>query len=281
MWELRSKIRSLSPPDLVADEKHSWWLGKRVYLATTAAAGCFLGVGVSETADAEGLTAAYGEFQQEALAHQPDYRPTSVNTDGWESTQIAWKRLFPGITLMLCFLHTVLGIQRALGQKQPAARPLLDRLWHLYDSLNPRTFGQRLRRLQEWAATQSFSESVKQRLEKLQHHAERFKLTFALPHAYRTSNQVDRLHHYQDRILTAMQYFHGTKAAMRQELRAMALLWNFHPYTRKVQTQPPYSQSPFEDLNGFQYHDNWFRNLLIASSLNGRGTGKPIKHKPQ
>ncbi len=37
--------------------------------------------------------------------------------------------------------------------------------------------------------------------------------------------------------------------------------------------------SPFEDLNGFRYHDNWLRNFLIASSLNGRGTSKPIKHK--
>jgi hypothetical protein len=28
--------------------------------------------------------------------------------------------------------------------------------------------------------------------------------------------------------------------------------------------------SPFEHLNGFRYHDNWVRNLLITSSLNGR-----------
>jgi hypothetical protein len=32
-------------------------------------------------------------------------------------------------------------------------------------------------------------------------------------------------------------------------------------------------------LNGFQYHDHWLRNLLIASSLNGRGTGVMNKHK--
>lgn len=59
----------------------------------------------------------------------------------------------------------------------------------------------------------------------------------------------------------------------------MAMLWNFHPYTRKIQALGPYSRSPFDDLNGFRYHDNWLRNLLIASSLNGRGTGKPLKHK--
>ncbi|NJL41306.1 MAG: hypothetical protein HC899_34800 [Leptolyngbyaceae cyanobacterium SM1_4_3] len=113
----------------------------------------------------------------------------------------------------------------------------------------------------------------------LPHKAAQLKVTFDLPQAYRTSNQVDRLMNYQDRILYAMQYFHGTLDAAKQGLRAMALLWNFHPYCRKVQAMEPHSMSPFEDLNGFRYHDNWLRNFLIASSLNGRGTAKPIKHK--
>jgi hypothetical protein len=250
-----------------------------VYVATTVAVGCFLGVGLSETADVQGLTAAYGEFQQEAVALKPDYAPDSVNTDGWESTQVAWKNLFPGITLMLCFLHSVLGIQQALGRKHPSCHSLINQLWHLYDSPNAGCFGQRLRRLLEWAATQSLPQRAQERLQKLRQRAEQFKLTFALPQAYRTSNQVDRLMNYQDRILYAMQYFHGTKESMQQGLRAMAILWNFHPYTRKVQAIEPHSQSPFEALNGFRYHDNWLRNLLIASSLNGRGTGKPVKHK--
>jgi hypothetical protein len=76
----------------VADEKHSWWWGKRVYIATTVAVGCFLGVDVSETADTEGLSQAYGSFQQDMLAHCPDYSPETVNTDGWESTQAAWQQ---------------------------------------------------------------------------------------------------------------------------------------------------------------------------------------------
>jgi hypothetical protein len=59
----------------------------------------------------------------------------------------------------------------------------------------------------------------------------------------------------------------------------MAMLWNFHPYGRKVQAQDPHSQSPFEDLHGFRDHDHWLRHLLIASALNGRHTGKPVLHK--
>jgi len=38
----------------------------------------------------------------------------------------------------------------------------------------------------------------------------------------------DRLMNYQDRLLYNMQYFHGTKDSARLQLRAMALIWNFH-----------------------------------------------------
>jgi hypothetical protein len=265
----------------VADEKHTWWWGERIYVAVTAAMGCFLGVEIAKTADAAALRDAYGVFQQEALQLNPEYQPESVNTDGWESTQNAWKTIFPGITLILCFLHTVLGIQQRCRRVGNVFHTVTDKLWHLYHSLNLRQFAQRLRRLSEWANNPDtdLPDAVRQKLLGLKAKAPQFTVTFKMPAAARTSNQVDRLMNYQDRILYAMQYFHGTLDAATQSLRAMALLWNFHPYCRKIQALEPHSLSPFEDLNGFRYHDNWLRNLLIASSLNGRGTAKPIKHK--
>jgi ribulose kinase len=51
----------------VADEKHSWWLGQRIYIAVTAAKGCFLGVSLAMNAGAEALTQAYGVFHAEAI----------------------------------------------------------------------------------------------------------------------------------------------------------------------------------------------------------------------
>ncbi len=54
------------PQHLVADEKHTWMGKKRVYLPTTVAKGCFLGLGFTESADSVALTQGYGEFQQEA-----------------------------------------------------------------------------------------------------------------------------------------------------------------------------------------------------------------------
>ena len=53
-------------------------------------------------------------------------------------------------------------------------------------------------------------------------------------------------------------------------MRAMALLWNFHPYGARMRRGDQTRCSPFQDVNGFQYHDNWLHNLLIASSMGGR-----------
>jgi hypothetical protein len=55
------------------------------------------------------------EFMQKKLPRfktlnlKPDYQPKSVNTDGWEHTQRAWKDLFTGIAVILCFLHAFLN----------------------------------------------------------------------------------------------------------------------------------------------------------------------------
>jgi hypothetical protein len=52
-------------------------------------------------------------------------------------------------------------------------------------------------------------------------------------------------------------------------VRAMALQWNFHSYGARLRQQQPLRESPFGDLNGFVYHENWLHNLLIASSMGG------------
>jgi len=96
---------------------------------------------------------------------------------------------------------------------------------------------------------------------------QQFQVAYDYPKA-RTSNMLDRLMNYQDRLLYSMQYFHGSEAAARLYLRAVVLIWNFHPYGSGQQQQSR-GRCPFKDLNGFEYHDNWLRNLLIAGSMNG------------
>ena len=96
------------PKDLVADEKHSWLKGERVYIATTAGQECILGASVSQSSGQSDLQAAYGVFAEEAQALDPDDAPETVNTDGWQPTQGAWKALFEHVTLILCVLHAFL-----------------------------------------------------------------------------------------------------------------------------------------------------------------------------
>jgi hypothetical protein len=50
------------PVHLVADEKHSWLLGERIYIPTTVAAGCILGVDATASADTQALQKGYEHF---------------------------------------------------------------------------------------------------------------------------------------------------------------------------------------------------------------------------
>jgi hypothetical protein len=66
------KSHELLPMDLVADEKHSWLIGERVYIATTAAKDCILGASVAMSASQTDLEKAYGVFASEARALDGD-----------------------------------------------------------------------------------------------------------------------------------------------------------------------------------------------------------------
>ena len=107
------------PQDLVADEKHSWLQGQRVYIATTAGRDCILGASVAKSASQPDLQPAYGVFAHEAHTVDADYTPHTVNTDGWPATQGAWKALFPHITVILCFLHAFLKIRARATKALP------------------------------------------------------------------------------------------------------------------------------------------------------------------
>lgn len=258
------------PEHVVVDEKHTWIDGEKIDIATTAAAGCVLGAEIAESASAEALETAYGVFAEEARAVAPDYAPVSVCTDGWEATSSAWERLFPTVTLILCFLHSVLKIRDRCTKNRALRAELLERAWHVYHAATRAQFAQRIRRYREWASAQLSEGPVREAVLKLCSRASRFVPAFDMPEAARTSNLVDRLMNHQDRHLYAMRYFHGTRESARLGARAMAMLWNFHPYGARTCRASPGRRSPFHDLNGVQYHDNWLHNLLIASSLGGR-----------
>lgn len=263
------KKPEMLPQHLLADEKHTWINGEKLFGAMTVAEGCILGVGIAQTAQTKDLTEAYQDFKDEAVAFKPDYQPLTVNTDGWLATQLAWRALFINITLILCFLHAWLKIQNGAKRLTQVFPQLKKQVWHLYHSNNRATFAQRLRRFRDWAITKLPNEPALAKILQLSHKSAHFKIAFDHPQSYRTSAHLDRLMNYQDRQLYAAQYFHGHLSSAKLFLRASAMLWNFHPYGTRTQANFPNRSSPFADLNGFQYHPNWLHNFLISSSHQG------------
>ena len=128
-----------------------------------------------------------------------------------------------------------------------------------------------MRRLREWAEGNLPSGLLLDAMRAMFAKRDSFKMAYDFDNPYRTTNAVDRLIEYQDRVLYGMRYFHGELRSASLAVRSMALLWNFHPYSRRVRpTSAAWTRSAFSELNGFAYHGNWLRNLLIASSIGGR-----------
>lgn len=147
---------------------------------------------VTDSADTQALMNAYERFRAEASELNSDYQPETVNTDGWEHTQAAWRTLFPNITIVLCFLHTVLDIQQRCRRTKALWQKLTGKLWHVYNAKTQRQFAQRLRRLGEWAATNVKQKTVRQKLLNLTAKSAKFQTAYDFPDAYRTSNSLDR-----------------------------------------------------------------------------------------
>ena len=264
------------PKDLVADEKHSWLKGERVYIATTAAKDCILGASVAPSASQTDLEKAYGVFASEAQAVEADYAPETINTDGWPATQNAWKALFNQITVILCFLHAFIKIRerakKAFGER---GQEVQRRVWEAYHAPGKRAFAQRLRRLREWAADALPESEMKQKTLDLCDKRDAFSPSYDHSLAHRTSNMVDRLMRFLDRAFFNAQYFHGLPEAAESRVRALALLWNFCPSSPETVKKHGGQSCPAERLNGKCYADNWLENLLVSGSMNG------VEHDPQ
>lgn len=166
---------------------------------------------------------------------------------------------------MLCFLHSVLKLGKP-DKKDTHRQVLVDKVWDAYRAESLASFSQQIRRLGEWAEKVPLLEKVRNKTLELCQKAPDFKVSYGIPGAHRTSAMLDRLMDYQDRMLYRARYLHSDdlQGTGRLYVRAMGLMWNFHPFGRKTGRH-----SPFADVNQFFYHKNWLQNLLIASSLGG------------
>lgn len=256
------------PDDLLADEKHVGFNGEKGYIATTVGADCVLGVSLALSANEESLAQAYGYFKDEASHVKADYQPQTVNTDGWSATQAAWRRLYPAIVLIQCFLHAFLKIRDRTKRRFKSLYPeIKHQVWEIYKAPDRQTFLNLTHNLQQWATT-TLSGPALEAVNKLCGKAEDFAQALDHPSAYRTSNMIDRHMIPLDRWLFASRDFHGHWASAELHIRAWAHFHNFMPYCPRAKISAEAS-SPAHKLNGFVYHENWLHNLLISTSCTG------------
>lgn len=258
------------PEDLLADEKHIYINGEKAYIATTVGQDCVLGASLSFSADEEGLTEAYGHFQKEALHLNPDYKPKTVNTDGWAATKKAWLTLFPLIVIIECFLHAFIKIRDCCRKRFKDLYPeIAQRVWNAYKAIDATSFLEEIAALKKWTKEnlQATGAALQSTL-KLCAKADRFLLAYDHPNAYRTSNMIDRHMLSMDRWLFHTKHFHGHLISAERAVRAWALFHSFWEYCPRANVRKRF-KSPANKINGFVYHDNWLHNLLISTSWAG------------
>jgi len=266
------------PRHLAADEKHTWNLGEKVYVATAVGNECVLGASVSRNAGESALTDAYGVFKDESRHLNPAYSPDTVNTDGWKATRNALTSLFPAVVIICCFLHVFIKIRdRAKKKCKEVFHEVATRFWDCWRAENKASFSQRIRRLCEWCGKNGVPDVISTPIEKLRRNIEDYKVAYDFPQAHRTSNMLDRIMRRMDQWLFDTQYFHGKIAAAELSVRGWALIQNFGPANPHTVRKHNGLQSPAERLNQFRYHDNWLQNLLISASLKGAYRRAPQK----
>lgn len=262
------------PQHLVCDEKHVTQTYPTTYLCVSAAKGCILGAALVEETTAAAFEQGYGVMVSEAREVESSWAPRSVCLDGFKATQAAFKALLPSATIILCFLHAMLKLRSVSPKKtreEARYQVMLEKGWDVFHAPTRRHFAQRLRRFGEWCNKTISRGRLKYEVEKMCKNSRRYSVAYGLEGSARTSNQVDRLMSHQSHILRSQRGFHGSQENADAMMRAHAMVWNFHPYGQRMRRDAPERLSPFHDVNGFQYHENWLSNLLLASSRRGLG----------
>lgn len=263
---LGTTVRSADalPQHGAADEHHLKWCGEKGYLAMIAAGGCILGAALTDSVDEEHLTEAYGVCRAEAADVDPNWKLQTMNLDGFGATRNAIKKLFSGVTMLLCFLHGFLKIRDRSGKD----RELHHRVWRVYWSKTKQQFSRRLGALKRWVKTRDMKPSVLEYLKKLYSKKAEYLKSYDHPGAYRTSNQIDRPMNRVHRLLYSSRGLHGHQVSSERRLRGLCLLENYRPFARRSGETRPY-QCPADRLNQGAYDDHWLHNLQIAASLQG------------
>jgi hypothetical protein len=104
-----------------------------------------------------------------------------VNTDGWSSTQNAWRALFPAVIIIECFLHAFLKIRSCCKKRfQSVYQHIKQQVWDIYHAPDPDTFQEGIQAFHHWAQ-QAVTGTALEAINKLCAKADRFLLAFDYP----------------------------------------------------------------------------------------------------
>ena len=265
-----AKSEEALPEDLLADEKHTKAHGEKWYVNTTVAKGCILGASVTETADSAGLEEGYGVFKAEAQSVKTNYAPKTVNTDGWAATNAAWRKLFPTVITLLCYLHAFIKIRSRCKRLGDVFDEIKMHVWDIYHADSKHDFMVQVGNFETWLESKrsDLSGNAVGAIEKLCKRAEKFALAYEHPMGHRTSNMLDRQMELMARWLSGGRHYHGNLQSAELRIRSWALLHNFRPFCPRANVSKNFNCRAHK-LNGFVYRDNWLENLLVATSNQG------------
>ena len=183
---------------------------------------------------------------------------------------LPFKSLFPGIAVILCFLHGFLKIRDRCRKNHD----LQARVWEVYRAPTAAEFWSRRADFQNWFPSQNCTASVGEMVAKLSKKTEAYIVAHDHPGCRRTRNAVDRPMNRLCRLMYAGRGLHGHQASSERRLRGWALLLNFRVFAPRS-NHPREHDCPAQRLNGKRYHANWLHNLNASTSLLGRSKPTP------
>jgi hypothetical protein len=258
------------PVYVLADEKHSHCRAEKVYLPTIVSGRLIWHLGYSEAKSAQDFAHSYGEYRQAALQHDPTYAVRGVLTDGFESTRLSLRRLFPKARLGYCLLHAAKKLPGKLPAISSAVRQALSHQFATLlfrsrqrQSLHVFALGQQLRRFVHAVTTQAGTANGARVQQWITEKKGGWYTVLADPSMPMTTTLLDQAHNTMDRKLFMMKGFHHPNGSQQAFLTGVALLYNLVPYQCRAKHA---GQCGIAVEGGKLPTDDWFLNLRILTA---------------
>lgn len=194
-------------------------------------------------------------------------------TDGFASTQLAMKALFPLIFIGNCLLHAAKKLSSKIKGVSSETRDRLSRKFSKVLFTPPKlsglevfTLAQRLRHFISQTCKEAGENNAQTVREWIAQRKQAWFETLRHRKMPKTSTKLDQAHNHLDRKLFMMKHFHHKQKDKEQFTNALAVLYNFIPYQKRAKNS---NLNGVEVQGGTMPHSDWFFSLMILTSAGG------------